>query len=111
MAVNTSSVGEEEVKYNLQPDGSIREVSKTVDDPLGESVGVNKVVAADVPLLLEGLEQCGANDYFERGIELAIGKGLKIHPVDITDTFCVEVDTGEDLERANQWLSEAARKA
>ena len=110
MAVNTSSVGEEEVKYNVQSDGSIREVSKTVDDPLGESVGVNKMTAADVPLLLEALEQCGADDYFERGIELAIAKGLRIHPVDITDTFCVEVDTGEDLERANKWLSEAARK-
>jgi choline kinase len=111
MAVNTSSVGEEEVKYNVQSDGSIREVSKTVDDPLGESVGVNKIAAADVPLLLEALEQCGADDYFERGIELAIARGLRTHPVDITDLFCVEVDFGEDLERANKWLSEAARKA
>jgi choline kinase len=111
MAVNTSSVGEEEVKYNVQSDGSIREISKTVDDPLGESIGVNKIAAADVPLLLEALEQCGANDYFERGIELAIAKGLRIHPVDITDLFCVEVDFGDDLERANKWLSEAARKA
>ena len=111
MAVNTSSVGEEEVKYNVNVDGTIREVSKSVENPRGESVGINKIVAQDVPLLLEALEQCGADDYFERGIELAIAKGLRIHPVDITDLFCVEVDFGEDLERANRWLSEAVRKA
>jgi len=111
MAVNTSSVGEEEVKYDVNVDGTIREVSKSVEDPRGESVGVNKIAAQDVPLLLEALEQCGADDYFERGIELAIARGLRIHPVDITDLFCVEVDFGEDLDRANKWLSEAARKA
>jgi choline kinase len=111
VAINTSPVSEEEVKYNVHSDGSIREISKTVDDPLGESVGVNKIAAADVPLLLQALEQCGAGDYFERGIELAIAKGLRIHPVDITDLFCVEVDFGEDLERANKWLSDAVRKA
>ena len=111
MAVNTASVGEEEVKYNVQSDGSIREVSKTVDDPLGESVGVNKITAADVPLLLDALEQCGANDYFERGIELAIAKGLEIRPADISDLFCVEVDTEEDLRTADEWLEDAARRA
>ena len=111
MAVNTSSVGEEEVKYNVNVDGTIREVSKSVKDPRGESVGINKIAAADVPLLLEALEQCRADDYFERGIELGIARGLRMYPVDITDLFCVEVDFGEDLERANKWLSEAARKA
>jgi len=89
MAVNTSSVGDEEVKYDVNVDGTIREVSKSVEDPRGESVGVNKIATQDVPLLLEALEQCGADDYFERGIELAIARGLRIHPVDITDLFCV----------------------
>jgi len=43
MAVNTSSVAEEEIKYNINQDGSIRQVSKIITDGLGEAVGINKI--------------------------------------------------------------------
>jgi len=104
MAVNTASVAEEEVKYTVATDGCIKEVSKTVSNALGESVGINKIIARDVPLLIEMLERCENDDYFERGIEFAIGSGLKIYPVDVSDVLCIEVDFTEDLEKANQEL-------
>jgi len=104
MAVNTASVGEEEVKYTVAADGSINAVSKTVTHALGESVGVNKIVSADIPLFLEMLKRCDDNDYFERGIEFAIQKGLKIYPLDVSDILCIEVDFTEDLEKANREL-------
>ncbi|NQV42684.1 MAG: phosphocholine cytidylyltransferase family protein [Candidatus Marinimicrobia bacterium] len=107
MAVNTSSVAEEEVKYTLSTDGSINEVSKTVQNALGESVGINKIISSDVPLFIEMLERCDDNDYFERGIEFAINAGLKIYPVDVSDVLCIEVDFTEDLEKANNELGEA----
>ncbi len=107
MAVNTASVGEEEVKYTVADDGSIREVSKIVEHALGESVGINKVVAEDIPLFIEMLDRCDDNDYFERGIELAIEQGLKIYPVDVSDVLCIEVDFTEDLEKANRELDQA----
>ena len=45
--------------------------------------------------------ECDDQDYFERGIELAIaGDGVQVTPVDISDLFAVEVDFAEDLERA-----------
>ena len=48
------------------------------------------------------LEECADNDYFERGLELAIEKsGIEIEPVDISDLFAVEVDFQADLDRAN----------
>ncbi len=106
MAVNTASVADEEIKYNLHADGSIKDVSKTVADPLGEAVGVNKIMASDLPLFIEMLDKCGANDYFERGIELAVENGLKIYPVDISDLLCIEVDFEEDLEKANTRLDD-----
>lgn len=106
MAVNTSSVAEEEVKYTLSSDGSIQEVSKTVKNALGESVGINKIVSSDVPLFIQMLERCEDGDYFERGIELAIEAGLKIYPVDVSDVLCIEVDFTEDLEKANNELGE-----
>ncbi len=105
MAINTASVGDEEVKYTISEDGSIKEVSKIVENALGESVGVNKIIARDIPLFIEMLERCDDNDYFERGLEFAIESGLKIYPVDVSDLLCIEVDFTEDLEKANVELS------
>ena len=104
MAVNTLAVGEEEVKYTVGADGYIDQVSKNVDQALGEAVGINKIDKADVPLLLECLEQCSDSDYFERGIELAIERGLKISPLDLKDSLCIEVDFVEDLKQVNRQL-------
>ena len=103
IAVNTSAVSEEEVKYTVAADGMVNELSKTVANGLGEAVGINLVAQKDKAKLINWLAQCDDQDYFERGIELAIEKdGLKVLPVDISDLFAVEVDFEADLERANQ---------
>lgn len=104
MAVNTLSVGDEEIKYTVDADGYIDQVSKSVDPALGEAVGINKVEQSDLPLLLECLEKCVDSDYFEKGIELAIERGLKIRPLDIGDSLCIEVDFLEDLKQVNEEL-------
>jgi choline kinase len=103
IAVNTAAVGEEEVKYAVAEDGSVRALSKQVSDALGEAVGINLVSGADKPALVRRLAECADQDYFERGIELAIEHdGMKVTPVDISDLFAVEVDFAEDLARAIQ---------
>jgi choline kinase len=103
IAVNTSAVSEEEVKYTVTADGMVDELSKTVINGLGEAVGINLIAAKDKAKLINWLAQCDDQDYFERGIELAIEKdGLKVLPVDISDLFAVEVDFEADLERANK---------
>ena len=103
IAVNTAAVSEEEVKYTVTADGMVNELSKTVLNGLGEAVGINLIAARDKAKLINWLEQCDDQDYFERGIELAIEKdGLKVLPVDISDLFAVEVDFEADLERANK---------
>ncbi len=102
VCVNTSSVGEEEIKYAVDGDGFVRELSKTVEGGLGEAVGINHVSSADKPVLLRHLERCGDHDYFERALETAIGEdGLRVRPVDISRFFAVEVDFEADLARAN----------
>ncbi len=101
IAVNTAATAEEEVKYTVAEDGSVRELSKQVRDALGEAVGINLIADRDKPALINRLDECDEQDYFERGIELAIQRdGLRIEPVDISDLFAVEVDFAEDLERA-----------
>ena len=103
IAVNTAAVSDEEVKYTVNADGMVKELSKTVVGGLGESVGINVIAAKDKAALIKRLEECDDQDYFERGIELAIEKdGLKVLPIDISDLFAVEVDFEADLERANQ---------
>ncbi|MCC7430961.1 phosphocholine cytidylyltransferase family protein [bacterium] len=105
MAVNTSKVADEEVKYLVNADGTISQVSKIVVSGLGEAVGINKIKSKDINLLIDCLEHCKDSDYFERGIELAIEKGFKIYPLDISDLMCMEIDFLEDLEQVNLKIS------
>jgi choline kinase len=112
IAVNTAAVGEEEVKYKVDPDGAVSELSKQVEDALGEAVGINLIAARDKSALIRRLDECAAQDYFERGIELAIElDGLKVTPVDISDLFAVEVDFAEDLQRAIEARQAHSRRA
>ena len=105
VCVDTSTVADEEVKYTLDADGFIAELSKTVVGGLGEAVGINYVSGADKAALIEHLATCQLGDYFERGMELAIQHaGVRFRPLDISRFSAVEVDFDEDLQRANTWL-------
>ena len=106
VCVNTATVAEEEVKYTVDGKGNIKELSKIVKNGLGEAVGINFISKQDKALVIAELENCADNDYFERGLELAIEKhGVKIKPVDISDLFAVEIDFPDDLDRANKTIS------
>ena len=105
VSVNTAKVSDEEVKYTTDAEGYIKELSKTVKGGLGEAVGINYVSRDDKAVLLRQLKRVGDQDYFERGIELAIEQdNLLVEPVDISDLYAVEVDFAEDLERANLFV-------
>lgn len=105
VCVNTSATSDEEVKYTVDSNGFIRELSKTVTNALGEAVGINFISAHEKSKVIAQLEICAEQDYFERGLELAIEKdGIQMEPVDISDLFAVEVDFQADLDRANQGL-------
>ena len=105
VSVNTSSVSDEEVKYTTTAEGYIKELSKTVKGGLGEAVGINYISAQDKAVLLRQLNKVNDQDYFERGLELAIEQdGVLVEPIDISDLYAVEIDFAEDLERANLYV-------
>ncbi|MDF2991774.1 MAG: putative sugar nucleotidyltransferase [Microbacterium sp.] len=105
VTVDTASVGDEEVKYTVDAEGFVKELSKVVVDGIGEAVGINYVSSRDKKALQRQLQRVGDQDYFERGIELAITHdGLRVEPLDISDLYAVEVDFAEDLERANLFV-------
>ncbi|MGP9503132.1 phosphocholine cytidylyltransferase family protein [Specibacter sp. AOP5-B1-6] len=104
ITVDVSSVSDEEVKYTVDEDGFIDQLSKRVpqDVALGEAVGINYVSKKDKKKFIKRLEQVDEQDYFEGGIELTIkDDGVHWLPVDISKYYAVEVDFPEDLERAN----------
>ncbi len=112
IAVNTAATAEEEVKYTVDSAGNVSELSKTVVNALGESVGINIISQGDKSAFVLRLQECQEQDYFERGLELAIARdGVRITPVDISDLFAVEVDFPEDLSRANSAQAEHQSRA
>ncbi|MCW2754378.1 MAG: phosphocholine cytidylyltransferase family protein [Marmoricola sp.] len=105
VAVNTESVADEEIKYTLDAEGYIAELSKSVVGGLGEAVGINYIAADHKAAFIARLEEADEHDYFERGLELAIEKdGLRIEAVDISSYQVVEVDFEDDLSRANTFV-------
>jgi CDP-glycerol glycerophosphotransferase len=112
VCVNRARVGEEEIKYILDEDGCVKELSKEVIGGLGEAVGINYIASADKPILIRHLDQCADEDYFERGLAAAIElDGLRVEAKDISALFAVEVDFAEDLALANAEVSRSAISA
>jgi choline kinase len=104
MVVNVAPVGEEEVKYRCDDQGRITSVSKEVQNPFGEALGINFIKQMDLALLKKELELCHNMDYFEKGVESAIQKGMEVWSLPIANNLCTEVDFPEDLNRANQLI-------
>jgi len=92
----------EEVKYRTNSDGYICEISKQVSQAEGEAVGLNRVSGSSLHDFVHCLEECADNDYFERGIELSIKKGLVWKPMTVGDLPVLEIDFEEDWQKAKQ---------
>lgn len=104
MVVNVGPVGEEEVKYRLDDENRIVEVSKNILQAHGEALGINFWQQKDLASFRKNLEHCLNTDYFERGIELCIEQGMSVWSVPVAQNLCTEIDFPEDLERANQMM-------
>jgi choline kinase len=105
VTVNTSKVSDEEVKYTVTAEGHISQLSKTVTGGIGEAVGINYISSGDKKAFIRQLSRVDDQDYFERGLEMAIEEdGVRLLPLDISDLYAVEVDFAEDLERANLFV-------
>ena len=55
-------------------------------------------------MLRKYLFDCNNNDYFEKGLELAIDNGLKVKPIDISNFMCIEIDFIDDLILVNELI-------
>lgn len=106
VAVDTSAVSDEEVKYTVDGLGNIQELSKTVVNALGEAIGINYVSSGDKKELIRRLDEVNDQEYFEAGIvKTIVEDGVRYIPVGINHYYAVEVDFAEDLVRANERLA------
>ena len=104
ICVNRLKVGDEEVKYSLDKDNYINEISKSVTVPSGEAVGINFIKKEYLDNFRQSLVICSDHDYFEKAIENSIKRGVKFAPLDIKNRFCIEIDFKEDLQTADKYL-------
>lgn len=105
--VDSQSTGEEEVKYRLNGEGFIEEISKTVSSPQGEAVGINYVSVRDRPIFLRALQGVAPEDYFEAAMERSSLSGVGWGSLSVGNSYAVEVDFPEDLLRANEVQSQS----
>jgi choline kinase len=81
----------------------------SIQDAIGESVGIEKMTAdyseAIYHELQQMIEQEGLIDvFYERAFERLIPQGHTFRVVDTTSYFSYELDTPEDFERAQQLM-------
>ena len=111
LAVNRHELGEEEMKVVVDNQMHITEISKTCrpEDAMGESVGIEKMTATYSEALFRELDQMilqeGLIDiFYERAFERLIPQGHTFRVIDTTDYFSYELDTPEDLLRAQELM-------
>ncbi|WP_084590880.1 NTP transferase domain-containing protein [Desulfonatronovibrio magnus] len=109
VAVDRKKCGQEEVKYTENEQGFIDSISKEVKNPLGEAVGVNKIQKNDIQKFIRALKHCHDDDYFEKGMELAMSEGIRFKALDISNYRCIEVDFEDDLIQAKNMFNQSEK--
>ncbi len=96
----------EDVKYNLDSQGYIRNLSKSVKNPAGEALGIFLIKKDDLKEIKNELIHLNDNDYFSKGLENLIGKGkLILGPVYVGNLFCKEFDFKDELKNIKKFVN------
>ena len=114
LALNRHELGEEEIKVIVDDQNRVVEISKvcSIEQAIGESVGIEKMEADYSAALFRELEQMiegeGLIDiFYERAFERLIPQGHTFTVVDTTRYFPIELDTVEDFENAKKLIPES----
>jgi choline kinase len=104
--VDMKKCGDEEIKYTLNSDDNIHELSKEVKDGVGEAVGINLIRRNDLHNFKTALKKVANKDYFEKALEVLTKAGkLRLKPVHLGNSFCKEIDFEEDLREVQGYIS------
>jgi choline kinase len=100
---------DEEAMKATADDGRVTALGKWLDvaDSSGESIGVEKIAAADAPALFEqiaAIVKTHPNAYYEDAYHQLVANGWRLGVVGTRGLAWSEVDDARDLERATAWL-------
>ncbi|MCC6644174.1 MAG: phosphocholine cytidylyltransferase family protein [Polyangiaceae bacterium] len=106
------TLGDEEMKVLLHPDGTVAAVNKQVDPAaaVGEAIGIARFGVETGRRLFAQLGAQvaeGRTDvFYEKAFEelMAAGQGFRV--ADVSGLSCMEIDTPEDLDRARRLAQE-----
>jgi choline kinase len=99
-------LGQEEMKALLDSRGLVRRLSKQVNPPdaAGESIGVQKIGGAALPILwatLDAMREAGdTGAYYEDAFQRMIEAGVTFNTVSIGHDEWTEIDDLADLQDA-----------
>lgn len=106
--VDTKKCGDEEIKYSIDSDGNIKELSKEVRNASGEAVGINLIKKNDLGIFIEELEKVDKKDYFEKALENLVQAGkIILKPINLEKLYCKEIDFEEDLKAVQKYLNQS----
>lgn len=114
-ALQRSIWDEEEVNIVVNERGLVTEIGKHIpkERSCGEFIGVTKFDEKFnkklVPVLEYFVNEQSLNKFAAEAIDLTITRGGKIYAVDVTDLETLEIDTREDLARAERMFSPLTR--
>jgi choline kinase len=116
LALKRHDVLDEEIKVRTDNNGRVLEISKEVNssEAAGESVGIELF---DKELLRELFSvidrkvnvEKNVNQFYEAAFQELINNNHDIYAVDITEYFCTEIDTIEDLKIAGELYNKKGR--
>jgi choline kinase len=111
LALNRHELSEEEIKVIVDKQNRVLEISKicSINEAIGESVGIERMSANYTKALFGELEQMIElekldNIFYERAFERLIPKGYTFAIEDTTSYFSIELDTVDDFNQAQKLI-------
>jgi len=109
--VNIKRCGEEEMKYNIDEDGFIKQISKSLYDYQGEALGMNFIKKKDLNIFRNELQSLADHDFIDKAFDNLIRRNtFRLIPINVGNLFCHEIDYKSDIEIVKDYLLSAILK-
>ena len=106
---SSGDIGVEEMKITTDAQSKIVKIAKTIalEKATGESVGIEKFSQSFVSELYKNLktliiDQNQADKFYELAFQLTIDGGQELYACNVGNFKCIEIDTPEDMQLANE---------
>ena len=93
-----------ELKYTINTEGYIDEISFNINNGIGEAIGINLIKKDNLKRFSCFLEKSEDFDYFDKALQRIIQENVDFLPLNIQDNFTIEIDYPNELEIAKKFV-------